>query len=64
VNFANSTDQSLLIFYESVRRQVHADVQTGGRYRFVGEHARHYEKQLRDELKRRGISFAPINWTS
>jgi hypothetical protein len=29
-----------LAFYESVRRQVQADLQSGGRYRFVGESAK------------------------
>jgi hypothetical protein len=64
VNFSNSTDKSLLAFYESVRRQVSNDLQTGGRYRFLGDNAKQYEKQLREELNRRRVPFAPIDWNS
>jgi hypothetical protein len=30
MNFSNTKDQSLLHFYESVRRQVESDIQSGG----------------------------------
>jgi hypothetical protein len=40
MNFSNAKDDSLLVFYESVRRQVEADANSGGRYRFLGESAR------------------------
>jgi len=36
MNFANTKDDNLLVFYESVRRQVEADANSGGRYRFLG----------------------------
>jgi hypothetical protein len=34
MNLSNVQDESLIAFYESVRRQVRADLQSGGRYRF------------------------------
>jgi hypothetical protein len=55
-------DESLLAFYESVRRQVQADVHGGGRYRFAGEAARQYADRIRDELERRRLRFTPIDW--
>ena len=39
MSFSNAKDDSLLVFYESVRRQVDADTNSGGRYRFLGETA-------------------------
>ena len=62
MNFANVKDESLLAFYESVRRQVQADMHAGGRYRFVGETARQYADRIRDELERRRLRFSPIDW--
>jgi hypothetical protein len=57
-----SKDDSLLAFYESVRRQVEADMRDGGRYRFVGESARQYAERLREEMDRRRLRFTPIDW--
>jgi hypothetical protein len=62
MSFSATKDDSLLAFYESVRRQVEADMQHGGRYRFVGEHVRQYAERLRDEMDRRRLKFAPIDW--
>jgi len=47
MNFTNSTDKSLIAFYESIRRQVEADKSSGGRYRFIGETAKQYAERLR-----------------
>ena len=62
MNFSNAKDDSLLVFYESVRRQVEADMNSGGRYRFVGESARQYAERLREEMDRRRLKFTPIDW--
>jgi site-specific DNA-adenine methylase len=63
VKFENAKDDSLLHFYESVRRQVETDKQSGGRYRFVGENAKRYVAKLREEMDRRELQFTPIDWT-
>jgi hypothetical protein len=62
MNFSNAKDESLLYFYESVRRQVDADRNAGGRYRFVGNNAKQYADKLREELDRRRLRFTPIDW--
>jgi hypothetical protein len=60
--FENARDESLLHFYESVRRQVEADRQSGGRFRVVGESARRYAQTLREEMDRRRLHYTPIDW--
>ena len=62
MDFAHSNDQSLLSFYESVRRQVEADKRLSGRVRFVGDTAKRYADRLRDEMERRRLRFTPIDW--
>ena len=62
MNFSNAKDESLLYFYESIRRQVDTDRNAGGRYRFAGDNARQYADKLREELDRRRLRFTPINW--
>jgi hypothetical protein len=57
-----SHDQSLLTFYESIRRQVEADRRLGGRHRFVGRYAKQYAERLREEMDRRKLRFVPIDW--
>ena len=61
-NLQNMTDESLLAFYESVRRQVTADQQLGTRYRLVGGTAKQYADHLKDEIRRRELAFKPIDW--
>jgi hypothetical protein len=39
------------------RRQVRADMQSGGRYRFVGESTKQYADTLREEMDRRRMSL-------
>jgi hypothetical protein len=53
-------DESLLIFYESVRRQVDADRYE--RYRFTGKSVKEYAERLREEMNRRRLRFTPIEW--
>ena len=62
MNFSTAKDETLLAFYESVRRQLQADIHSGGRYRLVGEAARRYADTLREEMDRRQLRFTPIDW--
>ena len=62
MNFANSKDETLLLFYQSVRDQVQADNQLGGKYRFAGDGVKQYADKLRDEMERRRLRFSPIDW--
>jgi hypothetical protein len=57
-----SNDESLVRYYENVRRQVEADNQAGGRYRFAGDGVRNYAEKLREEMGRRRLRFTPIEW--
>jgi hypothetical protein len=56
------TDESLLAYYESVRRQVAADRQLGNRYRLAGVTMQGYADRLKDEMRRRQMTFTPIDW--
>jgi hypothetical protein len=62
MNFSKASDESLIAFYENVRRQVQADMQSGGHYRFAGESMKQYADTLREEMDRRRLNFAPIDW--
>ena len=61
-NFRNMTDESLIAYYESIRRQVAADNQLGARQRLIGGTVRQYADQLMGEISRRQLSFKPIEW--
>jgi len=62
MNFSRASDQSLIAFYENVRLQVQADMESGGRYRFAGESMKQYADTLGEEMDRRRLNFTPINW--
>jgi hypothetical protein len=62
MNFSNAGDESLIAFYENVRRQVRADMQSGKRYRFVGDSTKQYADTICKEMDRRRIKFTPIDW--
>jgi hypothetical protein len=62
MNLSNTNDDTLILFYENVRRQVQADMQAGGRYRFMGESVKQYADRLREEMDRRRLRFTPIDW--
>jgi hypothetical protein len=64
MNFADSSDESLLAYYESIRRQVAADNRLGGRYRLAGAHVKDHAERLEDEITRRQLRFTPIEWPS
>jgi hypothetical protein len=60
MDFSKANDDSLLAFYESVRRQVEADRHS--KYCFTGKVAKEYAEQLREEIERRRLRFTPIEW--
>ena len=61
-DLSKSSDESLLVFYENVRRQVDADIKYGGSYRFIGESVKQYADRLGEEMDRRRLRFTPIDW--
>jgi len=62
MNFDNTKDENLVVYYESVRQQVVADIRAGGRYRLIGDSVKQYADRLREEMDRRGLRFTPIDW--
>jgi hypothetical protein len=62
MSFSQSKDESLLAFYENVRRQVELDSRAGGRHRLIGEGVKQYAEQLRDEMDRRRLRYKRIDW--
>ena len=55
-------NETLLLFYDDVRRQVILD--GNSRYRFAREGVRAYAEKLREEMERRRLGFKPIDWPS
>jgi hypothetical protein len=62
MNFANATNETLIAFYESVRRQVQADAHSNGRRRLVGVSTKQYAGTVREEMDRRRMTFTPVDW--
>jgi hypothetical protein len=62
MNFSQSKDERLLVFYENVRQQVELDKRSGSRYRFAGDGVKQYADRLREEIERRRLRFTPIDW--
>jgi hypothetical protein len=62
MNVLNANDESLVRFYENVRREVQADSKSGGQFRFMGETAKQYAEGIRGEMDRRRLQFTPIDW--
>ena len=60
------SDQSLLRFYESIRKEVEADrdsLRRGHRYFFANsDRVKRYAASLREEIERRRLSYSPIAW--
>jgi hypothetical protein len=56
------SDESILKLYESIRQQVSADIEAGGKYHLLGDTAKDQAQRLRDELERRRLRFTPIDW--
>ena len=63
MNFSQSKDERLLAFYENIRGQVEADMQSGGRYRLMGDGVKQYADRLREEMDRRRLRYSRIDWT-
>jgi hypothetical protein len=61
-NLENLTDESLIAYYESVRRQADADAKLPSRYRLMGDSVRRYAEELQNEMQRRRLRFIPIDW--
>jgi hypothetical protein len=66
MDLGNSADESLLHYYESIRREVEADrkaASLGSRHFFAtGDFVEKYAADLRDEMSRRRLKFTPIEW--
>ena len=62
MDFSTAGDETLIAFYESVRRQVEADKQAGGRSRLVGASTKKYADTVLEEMNRRQIKYTPIDW--
>jgi len=62
MRFSQTKSESLLAFYDGIRRQVELDKQTRGEFRFAGESAKRYAEQLREEMDRRGLQYTAIDW--
>jgi hypothetical protein len=62
MKFANSSDASLLAYYESVRRQVASNNRLGGRYQVIGANMKQYADELKAEIERRQLRVQPIEW--
>ncbi len=56
------SEESLLAYYESIRRQVAADSSLGGRHRLTGESVRRNAQEIQQEMERRRMRFTPIDW--
>src|SRR5262245_9219262 len=63
VKFSELSNESLLAYYESIRRQAAADVQLRREYRLVSDKTRQFASNLQDEMKLRELPFIPINWS-
>ncbi len=62
VDFRTLSDESLLAYYESIRRQVAADTNLGRGRRLAGESVKRYADELQNEIEQRQLPFTPINW--
>jgi hypothetical protein len=56
------SDESLLAYYESIRRQAAADVQLRREYRLVSDTTRQFAADLQKEMGLRKLRFVPIDW--
>jgi hypothetical protein len=66
MDLSNGADESLLHYYESIRREVEADrkaASLGSRHFFAsGDSVKKYATDLRDEMTRQRLKFTPIEW--
>ena len=64
MDFENTKDETLAVYYESVGQQVVADIRAGGRYRLIGDSVKQYAENLSEEMERRRLHCTPIDWHS
>jgi hypothetical protein len=66
MNLGNRADESLLHYYESIRREVEADRKAAslvaGHFFAAGDSVKKYATDLCDEMTRRRLQFTPIEW--
>jgi hypothetical protein len=60
--FSELSNESLLAYYESIRRQAAANVMLRREYRIVSETTRQYAAALQKEMELRQLRFVPIEW--
>jgi hypothetical protein len=58
----NLSDESVLQLYENIREQVAADLRQRGHYRLLAATAKQQAERLRQELDRRQLQYANIDW--
>jgi hypothetical protein len=58
----NLSDDSVLRLYENIREQVEADLRQWSRHRLLGATAKQQADRLRQELDRRRLQYAHIDW--
>ena len=56
------SDEWVTRMYEGIRKEVAAD--TGSNFHLIGEATKQRAGHLAEELRRRGIRFAPIEWAA
>ena len=56
------SDESVCRLYENIRSQVALDARSESRHRFMGDTVRQHAQKLREEMERRRLRFAPIEW--
>jgi hypothetical protein len=66
MSLSTLSDESLLRYYESLRKEVEADresMKRGAKYFFANSDAiKEYATSLREELDRRRLNYSPIVW--
>ena len=60
MNYSQTKDETLLRYYDDVRQQVILDGNSP--YRLAGDGVRAYAEKLREEMDKRRLKYAPINW--
>lgn len=60
MNYSQTKDETLLLFYDGVRQQGTLD--GNSKYRFADEGVRAYAEKLREEMDRRRLRYTPIVW--
>jgi hypothetical protein len=66
MSLSDLSDESLLRYYESIRKEIEADreaMRRGHKHFFANTDAiKKYAASLREEMDRRRLSYSPIVW--